>query len=294
MSEIAVRPPFLERASPLTGARPSGEETGLYGVDRPGVAWDWMKQTGQAPGGADWVRPQVAEAWARCIEDHALLPGVDPAPGRRDADSRAAPIEAPLGAVASDLAATAYDLRSLLGDAEVALLLTDPEAAVIQFFDHGLDISAGAAPMTRVGADWREAALGNNGVGTASLLCAPVAFDGKEHFRPRPAPLRDRRLPHSLSGRTDRRDPRHDLGAARQRAAHARLSQNFAAPARGQPVRAPRLGRLSPPPARTRRRWRSRRALGDGRAIVRLGRRPRAGRRSNSVSSCSISRITPR
>ena len=50
------------------------QDTGLFGVDRPGVAWDWMKQTGQAPDTGDWVRPQVSEAWYRCIEDYGLSP----------------------------------------------------------------------------------------------------------------------------------------------------------------------------------------------------------------------------
>jgi transcriptional regulator of acetoin/glycerol metabolism len=137
-----------------------------------------MRQTGQAPGGADWVRPQVAAAWSRCIDDHGLAPGADLHSKPREAERG----ESQLGAVASHLSAATYELRSLLGDAEVALLLTDADAAVIQFFDHGLEITASGAPLARIGADWRESALGNNGVGTASLLREPVAFDGKEHF----------------------------------------------------------------------------------------------------------------
>ncbi|MBY6242270.1 sigma 54-interacting transcriptional regulator [Methylosinus sp. Sm6] len=181
MSDMAVRQPFPERAKPA-GPRPCGEDAGLHGVDRPGVAWDWMRQTGQAPGGADWVRPQVAEAWARCIDEHGLSAGADLAPRLRDAESRAPNMDASLSPAAAHLAEAAYDLRALLGDAEVALLLADPDAALIQFFDHGLEISPGGAPMTRVGADWSEAAFGNNGVGAASLMREPAAFDGKEHF----------------------------------------------------------------------------------------------------------------
>ncbi|ATQ68609.1 sigma-54-dependent transcriptional regulator EatR [Methylosinus sp. 3S-1] len=178
MSEIAVRKPVLERPQ-SSGPRPCGEDAGLHGVDRPGVAWDWMRQTGQAPSGADWVRPQVAEAWARCIDEHALTPGVELAPRLREADAPA--MEATISPAAAHLAEAAYDLRALLGDAEVALLLTDPDATLIQFFDHGLEMSAGW-PMTRVGADWSEAAIGNTGVGAACLLREPAAFDGKEHF----------------------------------------------------------------------------------------------------------------
>jgi transcriptional regulator of acetoin/glycerol metabolism len=176
---MAVRSPVFESASALMTLRHSGEDTGLYGVDRPGVAWDWMRQTGQAPGGVDWVRPSVAAAWARCIDDHGLAPGAEVVPKLRETERSAA---TQLGAVASHLSSAAYELRALLGDAEVALVLTDADAATIQFFEHGLEMSAGGAPLTRVGADWRESALGNNGIGTASLLREPVAFDGKEHF----------------------------------------------------------------------------------------------------------------
>ena len=84
MSDIAVRQPVLDARRIRRSAALAGEDAGLHGVDRPGVAWDWMRQTGQAPGGADWVRPQVAEAWARCIDDHGLSPGVDLAPRLRE------------------------------------------------------------------------------------------------------------------------------------------------------------------------------------------------------------------
>ena len=52
------------RANTPVSAVLLAEDAGLYGLDRPGVAWEWMQQTGQAPSSADWVRPQVAEAWA--------------------------------------------------------------------------------------------------------------------------------------------------------------------------------------------------------------------------------------
>ncbi|PWB84293.1 MAG: sigma-54-dependent Fis family transcriptional regulator [Methylocystaceae bacterium] len=135
-----------------------------------------MRQTGQAPSGADWVRPLVAEAWTRCIDDHVLPVGVDFAPRQRppehcapDASRRGA-----IGVIASHLSAMVYDLRSLLDAADVALLLADPSGRVIHLLDSGPEIC--------IGADWREACIGNNGVGTAGLLREPVAFDGKEHF----------------------------------------------------------------------------------------------------------------
>ncbi len=186
MSDIAVRQPFFDRATSLASAFFPVEETGLYGLDRPGVAWDWMKQTGQAPSSADWVRPSVAEAWARCIDDHGLSVGVDLAPHDRSATPRRREFEAwrtnSLGAVASRLSVTVYNLRSLLDETNVTLLLSDPAGRVVHLLDAGLKVSLAGLQMVRVGADWHEAGLGNNGIGTACLLREPIAFDGKEHF----------------------------------------------------------------------------------------------------------------
>ncbi|HEY8065933.1 MAG TPA: sigma-54-dependent Fis family transcriptional regulator [Methylosinus sp.] len=183
---MAIRSPMLDRAAASVAALCGAEETGFYGVDRPGVAWDWMKQTGQAPAGADWVRPQVAEAWARCVDDHALPPGAEFAPRQRRGENGALELDAwrrnSLGGVAGHLSALVYDLRALLDETNVALLLADPAGAVVQLLDSGSRITAGGAQMGRIGADWSEPSLGNNGVGTASLLREPIAFDGKEHF----------------------------------------------------------------------------------------------------------------
>ncbi len=162
------------------------EDAGLYGLDRPGVAWDWMKQTGQAPNGADWVRPLVAEAWTRCIDDHHLPAGIDFAP--RANPATACPKDFELwrrglsGALAASLSAMVYNFRSFLDESNVTLLLSDPLGRVIYLLDAGLHIRPGGVHMARIGADWRESNLGNNGIGTASLLGAPAAFSGKEHF----------------------------------------------------------------------------------------------------------------
>ncbi|WP_245267228.1 sigma 54-interacting transcriptional regulator [Methylosinus sp. LW3] len=180
-----MRSPLLGHAAASVIEMRSAEETGFYGVDRPGVAWDWMKQTGQAPAGADWVRPQVAEAWARCVDDHALPPGAEFAPRQRRDDRDATELDAwrnSVGGVAGRLSALVYELRALLAETNVALLLADPAGALVQLLDSGSRITSGAAQMARIGADWSEASLGNNGVGTASLLRTPIAFDGKEHF----------------------------------------------------------------------------------------------------------------
>ncbi len=162
------------------------EDAGLYGLDRPGVAWDWMRQTGQAPSSVDWVRPQVAEAWLRCIDDHGLITGVDFVP--RNNPTTTCPRDFEIwrhgwsGALATLLSAMIYNIRTFLDESSATLVLSDPLGRLIYLLDAGLNICPGGVHMTRIGADWGEANLGNNGIGTASALGAPAAFNGKEHF----------------------------------------------------------------------------------------------------------------
>ena len=160
-----------------------GHDTGLFRVDRPGVAWEWMSQTGQSPNRSDWVRPQVAEAWSRCIEAYSLKPGTRLAPGTP------ADIEhsRPLGELASASARTAlaniaFSLQSLLRDTSVALLVADPAATLINVMEAGLVLGPAGRRLMALGAKWQENVLGNNGLGTAAVLREAVAFDGKEHF----------------------------------------------------------------------------------------------------------------
>ncbi len=172
-------------SSPINAFFPA-EDAGLYGLDRPGVAWDWMRQTGQAPSSVDWVRPQVAEAWLRCIDDHGLITGVDFV--ARNNPTTTCPRDFEIwrqgwsGALATNLSAMIYNIRTFLDESSATLVLSDPLGRLIYLLDAGLNICPGGVHMTRIGADWGEANLGNNGVGTASALGAPAAFNGKEHF----------------------------------------------------------------------------------------------------------------
>ena len=43
-----------------------------FEVDRPVQAWQWMNQTRSIPDQCDWVRPEVIDAWRRCLEDYQL------------------------------------------------------------------------------------------------------------------------------------------------------------------------------------------------------------------------------
>jgi transcriptional regulator of acetoin/glycerol metabolism len=156
-----------------------------FALERPGVAWDWMRQTGQAPTGADWVRPQVSDAWARCIDDYNLPAGCDlspkvvsSAPPRKVEPSQQNSREA----FFAGLPTMVYNLRHFLDESNITLLLSDCSGKVIHLLDAGLGVSAGGHNLVRIGVDWGESSIGNNGIGTSILSKEPVAFEGKEHF----------------------------------------------------------------------------------------------------------------
>lgn len=156
------------------------DETALPpGVDRPGQAWDWMRQTSQAPTSFDWVRPEVAEAWDRCLEDHALLPGQDLARTLAQANGAGSAWSRELQ---STLSVQTYHVHSFLQDADVTVLLTDTQGTLMHVVGAGPHHFLGNTNLFQLGATWSESAIGNNGISTAALLGVPAAFLGKEHF----------------------------------------------------------------------------------------------------------------
>jgi transcriptional regulator of acetoin/glycerol metabolism len=162
----------------------AGHDTGLFRVDRPGVAWEWMTQTGQAPNRSDWVRPQVAESWSRCIDQYHMIPGMRLLNGSASIDIDHL---RPTGTLAhasarTTLANIAFSLQSLLRDTSVTLLMADPSATLMHVMEAGLVLGPAGRRLVALGSRWQESTLGNNGLGTAAVLREAVAFDGKEHF----------------------------------------------------------------------------------------------------------------
>ena len=153
-----------------------------FGVDRPGQAWDWMQQTAQAPSSYDWVRPEVAEAWERCLEDHALQPGVElPMAGARsdEGEHSARPWSLELQ---TTLFVQAFGVHAFLRDPDVIVLLADSQCRLMHVVGAGSRLCPAASDLLKLGTNWREASVGNNGIGTAAAIGAPIAFLGKEHF----------------------------------------------------------------------------------------------------------------
>lgn len=159
-------------------------DAGLFGVDRPGVAWDWMVQTNQPPEGTDWARPQVVEAWDRCIEEYGLIPRasqlwphpiIDAASGARTAPATNLDVR-------TALATMAFNLQPVLRGTSVSLLLADGTGTLIHAMESGSSLGPMGRRLVRLGESWNERIIGNNGLGTAAVLGETVAFERKEHF----------------------------------------------------------------------------------------------------------------
>lgn len=154
---------------------------GLY-ADRPDQAWDWMRQTGALPAALDWVRPEVADAWCRCFEEYHLPLGSDEWP-RSLYETRA--VDPCVPALPAPDWDRARDVFNFLKGAEVALVVADNRCRIVQVLDDGLRMAPVVREVLKVGADWREEMLGNNGIGSARVMGASVAFEGKEHYSAR-------------------------------------------------------------------------------------------------------------
>jgi transcriptional regulator of acetoin/glycerol metabolism len=157
-------------------------------IDRPNAAWDWMRQSSQAPTANDWVRPPVALAWARCLEEYGIAPDDEPTEiGRRmpaHDDSRISlphPVQ-PGEAIHTTLAVMIYKLKLFLRESNLTLVLTDPTGALIHVMGASLLLCSVGRHLLQMGVNWHERAMGNNGIGTAVVLGEATAFAGKEHF----------------------------------------------------------------------------------------------------------------
>lgn len=153
------------------------------GMDRPGQAWDWMQQTGEAPSSYDWVRPEVAESWARCLDDHNLHPRLDFSPSidLPESTERLTPVNWSRQLLTTLFVQT-FNIHSFVQDVDMTVLLTDSEGTLMHVVGTGQNHFLAETKLLQLGSSWLESAIGNNGIGSAILLGTPMAFIGKEHF----------------------------------------------------------------------------------------------------------------
>ncbi|MDP3877004.1 MAG: sigma 54-interacting transcriptional regulator, partial [Methylobacter sp.] len=153
-----------------------------FEIDRPIQAWQWMNQTRTVPEQYDWVRPEVRDAWERCLDDYHLPLGNyanwDDYPvinNHVEAGNPATPIKKLL----QDLS---HNFYIFLKEAGVMMVLIAADGRLLytigeQRFSHSF-----MSQMYETGANWSETILGNNGIGSAAMLKKPIAFQGMEHF----------------------------------------------------------------------------------------------------------------
>ncbi len=153
-----------------------------FEVDRPIQAWQWMNQTRSVPEQGDWVRPEVSDAWQRCLEEYHLPLGNyanwDDYPMISSIVERTNPainIEEIIKHLSSNF-------HTFLKEASVMLVLTTADGRLLCVMGEQKLPSAFLNKMYTAGANWAETVLGNNGIGTTAILQKPIAFQGMEHF----------------------------------------------------------------------------------------------------------------
>ncbi len=154
-----------------------------FQVDRPVQAWCWMVQTRSAPDHGDWVRPDVSEAWRRCLEDYQLPLG-NFAHWDRLRISRKPSLSGGQRAegISQLLTHFGQQFHVFLQQAGVMLVLTDADGCLLQVLGEKSFIGPGIHQLYEINSSWSERVLGNNGIGSAAHLKKPMAFQGMEHF----------------------------------------------------------------------------------------------------------------
>lgn len=134
---------------------------------------------GQAAPGTDLVRRVVRRSWARaraCGVDTDPRPGRSPA-GLEEIEARRA--SSPLTPVMPELRAS---LTSIAESVEHIMVVTAADGFVL-YREGSVRVGRGAEALGfSPGADWTEAAVGTNAIGTALAESAPVQLFSAEHF----------------------------------------------------------------------------------------------------------------
>lgn len=154
-----------------------------FEVDRPKQAWQWMQSTRTIPDANDWVRPEVIEAWRRCLEDHHLPLGISARWPKATTNIGPVELGQQLRHIEDLIKHLSHNFTVFLQEARVTMVLTAADGRLLYATgEKQLLSSLFINGMYDTGANWHESALGNNGIGSALMLKKPIAFQGMEHF----------------------------------------------------------------------------------------------------------------
>ncbi len=131
---------------------------------------------------------QIAASWRRSIERHGLHPGEESAPDRLDAPELRQRRDR-TGSLLQIAAPKLDQLFGLVGQSGCAVVLTDADGIVLDQRCSDADEGEFQTWGLAVGADWSEAAVGTNGVGTCIAEQRNVIIHQSEHFLARNAGL---------------------------------------------------------------------------------------------------------
>ena len=149
---------------------------------RPVQAWQWMVQTRSVPDQADWVRPDVSEAWFRCLEEYHLPLG-NFTNWDKHLSHKSSEIEAEQAEhIAEQIQKLSHHFQVFLQEASVMMVVVAPNGSLLYVTGEQHFPRAFQLPTQIKQTNWHEAGLGNNGIGTALKLKKPIAFQGMEHY----------------------------------------------------------------------------------------------------------------
>lgn len=154
-----------------------------FEVDRPNQAWQWMQQTRTIPDQGDWVRPEVTDAWRRCLDEYHLPLGKHARQESFPYRANGIPSDHKLKHIEDLIKHLSHNFTVFLQEARVTMVLTAADGGLLYATgEKHLVSSLYINGMYNAGANWHESAFGNNGIGTALILKKPIAFQGMEHF----------------------------------------------------------------------------------------------------------------
>jgi len=153
-----------------------------YQVYRPVQAWQWMVQTRSVPDQYDWVRPDVAKSWQRCLDEHQLPLGNYANWDDYEIAGPSFQLTHSPQKIETLIKRLDHNFHVFLKEAGVMMLLTAADGRLLYALGEQQLPGVFMSRASQRGANWQESVLGNNGMGTAAVLKRPVAFQGMEHF----------------------------------------------------------------------------------------------------------------